>query len=137
MYLKSFLFSASKQKLKRDSTSVNTCTDFGTSKESFAFSKTNPLAESSYQLRVTCLLDSFLFGASKQKSKSHLTSIHTHTDFEKSKERFGFDCGCLVFTYLESFYFPQVNKNQSAIRHQLKLVLILKKVERELRIRKD
>ena len=34
-----------------------------------------------------------------------MTSIGPYTDFRKSKERFGFDCGCLVLTYLESFLF--------------------------------
>ena len=87
---------ASKQKSKRDLKSIDTCTDFGKSKESFVFSKTNPPAESTLLIWFRLWLSGvyifgiILFGASKQKSKRDSTSIDTCTDFGKSKESFVF-----------------------------------------------
>jgi hypothetical protein len=89
-YLESF-YLGQVTKSKRNSKSIDTCTDFGKSKESFVFSKTNPPAESTvliwFRLYIFGII---LFGASKQKSKRNSKSIDTCTDFGKSKESFVF-----------------------------------------------
>ena len=122
-YLDSFLFGASKPKSKRDSASIDTCTDFGKSKDRFGFD---------CGCLVLTYLDSISFGTSKQRLKRDSVSIDTCTDFEKSKERFGFDCGYLLLTYSDSFFLAQVNKSQSSIRHHLILVLVLESRKRDL-----
>ena len=102
-YLESYLFGASTQKSKRDSASVNSCTNFGKSKKSFisnhiCFAQVNKsqsairhqlifvlILKMWFGFDCSCLvftyLEPYLFGASKQKSKRDSTSVNSCTDF--------------------------------------------------------
>jgi len=80
-FLESFSFGASKQKSKRDSLSIDTCSDFGLSKERVDFDCGS---------LVFTYLDFSSLGANKQKSKRDSASIDTCTHFGKSKESFVF-----------------------------------------------